>query len=107
MSALDLTAAVEAAARAAHDGCGCLDEPIQQWILDDARRDLTAALPFIEAAVREQIAAEIEAIGRTDAEAQRASDDADGIAVYGTTTPNERWFYEAANWAASIARGAR
>lgn len=53
----DLSAAVEAMARAAHDGCGCLDEPIQQWILDDARRDLTAALPFI----REQIAAEIEA----------------------------------------------
>lgn len=63
MSGIDLTEAVEAAARAAHDQCGCLDEgaPLPAWAVEDTQAIITAALPHIERQVREQVAREIEA----------------------------------------------
>lgn len=66
MSALDLTAAIEAAAKriwhhASTDvaGGGINSDDAQRL----ARRALTAAAPLIEAAVREQVAREIEESG--------------------------------------------
>jgi hypothetical protein len=86
MSALDLSAAVEAALRAVHTDCGCDD----QGVRDDAQLAVTAAAPLIEAAVREQIAAEIDEFEPDDIDERRHGDWKDGL-----------------YWAASIARAAR
>lgn len=59
---LDLSAAVEAVARAAHDGCGCFDDGVPEWAIEDAQSAVDEVAAFIESAVREQIAAELEQV---------------------------------------------
>ena len=72
MSALDLTAAVEAAARGMWGGTPDPFERPREWddvasgvrhsVREAALLAVTAAAPLIEAAVREQVAREIEAL---------------------------------------------
>lgn len=76
MSDIDLTEAVEAAARAQHDGCGCIESgsPVGVWAKKEALVALTAALPHIERQVREQVAREIEArLPDADSSSQRVA----------------------------------
>ena len=77
MSDIDLTAVAEAVARAQYPTCWEGFSAMQKsTVLNNRREDLRAALPLIEAAVREKVAAEIEA-DREEVKRRHGSDPED------------------------------